>query len=102
MSELLDSDLNNEPKPSDKKKILKINLGILAFYTIFCIILGKEGGFIMDAFFIVAHVAICLLVGIIQSIVSKGDTAKEWFLSAILVLLIGFGTCVGFGSLSGF
>ena len=94
MSELLDSGLNNEPKPADKKKILKINLGILALYTVYCFVFNKNEGALTDAVLIVFHVGICFLTAISQSVISKSATAKEWFLSALLVLLIGFGTCV--------
>lgn len=101
MNEILDSDIDKKPEMPQHRKILMTNLGILALYTIFCFVFNKSEGLILDAFLIVGHVGICLLMGIIQSIISKGTSAKEWLLSALLVLLIGFGTCVSLGSLSG-
>jgi amino acid permease len=103
MNEILDSDIDKKPEMPQHRKILMTNLGILAFYTIFCFVFNKSAGLVLDAFLIVGHVGICLLVGIIQSITVKKDNSsvKGWFLSALLVLLIGFGTCVSFGRLSG-
>ena len=101
MNEILDSDIDKKPEMPQHRKILMINLGILAVYTIYCFIFNRKEGVILDAFLIVGHVGFCILLGIVAAIASKGDWAKGWFLSALLVLLIGFGTCVSFGSLLG-
>ena len=96
MDELLDT--NNTPPPTYYKRILAINMVILAFYT-FLAYAPNGGGALSDAFFVAGHVAICFIVGIIATVASKKDTAKGFYLSAGLVLLIGFGTCIGLADL---
>jgi len=76
---------NNIKKPISNGYVIGINLGILAVYTI--ISKATEGGIIFDAFFIGFHFLGCLI------------TAAEvgrwvWVLSAFVVVLIGFSTCV--------
>jgi hypothetical protein len=67
--------------------VISINIGVLALYTI--ISKSIEGGVIIDAFFIAAQFFVCLIMGI---------AVKKWVwvLTAFLVLLIGFSTCVSF------
>jgi hypothetical protein len=80
------------------KKILLVNLGIFAAYTLgsYCISLSDGMGF--HAFFIAIHVILCFLIGIIRLITEKeGSDGGSFILSAVLILLIGFGTCVGIG-----
>lgn len=67
--------------------IIGINIGVLALYTI--ISKATEGGVIIDAFFIAAQFFCCIIIAI---------AAKKWVwvMTAFLILLIGFSTCVNF------
>jgi hypothetical protein len=70
------------------KNILLINLGIFAAYTLF--------GMVSHAFFIVVHVIISFLIGLIRLIFVKDSSdGGVYILSAALILVIGFGTCMG-------
>ena len=72
--------------------IVGINLMLLAAYTIYFKLNPEELIIIGEAFFIAAHVVMCLILAIFIC-------RKEFLLSALLVLLIGFSTCwVVFGS----
>jgi hypothetical protein len=77
-----------EKKQSRNMKIVGINLLILAGYTILCGFLGRQGGVVFDAFFLAAHVLVCIILGAIQQ-------KWIWALSVLVVLLIGVSTCVG-------
>lgn len=95
MSEPLDSDFEEHQNPSNDKQIVLVNLVILAIYTTYSFGFSKKGEPpFLDAFFIVIHVSLCILLGIITTIASKGDSSKGFFLSALLVLLVGFGSCL--------
>lgn len=67
--------------------VIGINIGVLALYTI--ISKAIDGGFIIDAFFIAVHFFSCVIIGI---------AVKKWMwiLTAFVILLIGFSTCVNF------
>jgi heme/copper-type cytochrome/quinol oxidase subunit 4 len=80
------------------KKILGVNLGIFAAYTLLSFIMGYKdaSGGVFHAFFIVSHVIISFLIGIIRLItVKENSDGGAFILSAGLILIIGFGTCVG-------
>ncbi len=96
MSEILDNGLDNKRPPNPRNNILKVNATIFVVYTLLSL-LGGSGAVIFHAFFIAIHVAFCFLIGIAAAISSKNENAKYYFLSAGLVLLIGFGTCMGIG-----
>ncbi len=78
----------NEPQSKVNYKILGYNLLAFVIYTIGLISMGGNSAIIA---FILAciHFVIC----IIQAIVEK---KWIWLLSGLLILLIGFGTCVNF------
>lgn len=86
-------------------KIVGVNLLILLIYSIFCKIFGDiprpekynhrfvyfPAGMVWMAFVIVFHALGCVFVG------AYSDDAKQFksfLLAALLILLIGFGTCV--------
>jgi hypothetical protein len=71
----------------DDMPIVIYNLIALCIYTVVCKL--TRGLFLLDAFFIVVHVVVCLI---------RWDSKRKrvWQLSALLVLLIGFSTCVTF------
>jgi len=73
-------------------KIVGINLLIFAVYTVICMAAGgKDGGvaaFAMAGF----HAFIAVIIAIIMR-------RWVWFLSALLLLVIGFATCVSTFSL---
>ena len=72
-------------------------MGILVLYSI--IAFSQAEGILIDAISIGFHVLGCIMAGIIASIMSRKDWLKGFYLSARLVLLIGFGTCIGLASI---
>jgi hypothetical protein len=82
-----------EAKPTTGMQLVGINLAVLAGYTLICCLL-RGGGLILDAFIIALHVILC--VG--SSIIFR---KWAWLLSGLVVLVIGFSTCVGIGSFYG-
>ena len=97
MNELLDT--NNTPPPTYYKRILAVNMAILAFYTLYAF--ASNDGALTDAILIFGHVVICFTAGLAAVFTSHKDAAKGFFLSAGLVLLVGFGSCLGVASLFG-
>ena len=97
MSEILDDELNKNRPPIQKNKVLRVNAIIFVAYTLLSLI-GGSSAVIFHAFFIAIHVALCFLIGIAAAVSSNSENAKYYFLSAGLVLLIGFGTCMGIGN----
>ena len=84
------------------KNILLVNLGIFAAYTLLSFVISPKEGMIYHAFFIVIHVIISFLIGLIRLIFVKSATdGGVYILSAALVLIIGFGTCMGIFQLTG-
>jgi hypothetical protein len=84
------------------KKILGVNLGIFAAYTFLSFLVGyKDGsGGLIHAFFIAIHVIISFLIGIIRLIAVRNNSdGGAYILSAVLILVIGFGTCMGLSTL---
>lgn len=76
--------------PANKKtrkdlRILGLNLLILIAYSILSRL--TAGGGILDAVFIGAHLLCCILIGAVER-------SWAWLLSGLLVLVIGFATCV--------
>jgi hypothetical protein len=80
-------EVRQEPKPGNRWKIVGINIAVLVFYTVLCRLI--DGGIIIDALLIAIH----FFAGVITSIAVR---RWEWILSAFLVLVIGFSTCVNF------
>jgi len=74
------------PEPNHKILIVGINLAVLAAYTIYFSINKEELIIIVEAFFIAIQIIICLVMAI-------AIYHKEFLLSALVVLLIGFSTC---------
>jgi len=80
--------MESENKPSKQPSniaIVGINIVVLLFYTL--ISKAIEGGIFLDAFLIAFHFFGCIIIGL---------AARKWVwvLSAFVVLLIGFSTCV--------
>ncbi len=79
-------------------------LAILAYSVIVRLIAGAGrdaaiGIAILSAFAVGLHVIICLIkAGVLYSD-KKKDLGKAWLLSAGIVLLVGFSTCLGNASL---
>ena len=97
MTEILDNGLDNNRLPNPRNNILKVNAIIFLVYTLLSL-LGGSGAVIFHAFFIAIHVGLCFLIGIVKGLSLKNENAKYYFLSAGLVLLVGFGTCMGIGN----
>jgi len=91
-----DNNIQNQPIKHDEKVIKKkpisgwaivgYNLLVLIFYTLILKIAGDTGLFV-DAIILLLHVLLCFGLAI-------GYKSWWWCLSAILVLIIGFSTCV--------
>ena len=86
---------NRTPKKDEAEtsslKIVGLNLLVFAFYTLICVSMGGEAGFF--AFVLAGLQAfVCVIVAVI---------AKRWIwvLSALMLLVIGFATCLGTFSL---
>jgi asparagine N-glycosylation enzyme membrane subunit Stt3 len=77
-------------KPGDGMKIVGYNLLALALYSLVC--LSLSGGFVLDAFILFFHVLLCLGLAI-------DKRSRLWLLSGLLVLIIGFSTCVTFAGM---
>ncbi|MEO3403148.1 hypothetical protein AAFN85_04550 [Mucilaginibacter sp. CAU 1740] len=86
--------LDHKPKKPSSMKIVGINMAVFAAYTILCELGAKDGAAILDMFLIGIHV----LVGIVLAIVNR---SWAWLLSALIVLVIGFSTCVGMVNFNG-
>jgi hypothetical protein len=86
-------------------KIVGVNLLILLIYSVMCKVFGDiprpekynplfvyiAPGVVWMAVIIVFHAVICLFVGAYSKDVKQ---FKSFLLTALLILLIGFGTCV--------
>ncbi len=99
MTEILDNEPNNSRPPLKGNRILQINAIIFAVYTLISIGSGKEAFYITQAACIAIHVTLCFLMGIIVGFGSKKEMTKYYLLSSALVLLIGFGSCIGLAAL---
>jgi hypothetical protein len=77
----------DEKKQSYNMKVVGINLGVLAVYTVISEVVKDLGPF-LDAFLLAIHFIVCILWAAIAS-------KRIWLLTAFVVLLIGFSTCVG-------
>ena len=96
MSEILDDGLDSKTPPIQHSKALKINAIIFVCYTIFDLLEFKNDTFLSFLIFcMVIHIGSCLLMGIVMIFSPQDKEAKYYFLSAGLVLLLGFGTCSG-------
>ncbi len=79
---------NQNPEKNQKIIIIGVNLAVLAAYTIYNSVHRDHDGYIVigEAFFIAVQIIICLITAIFVC-------RKEFLLSALVVLLIGFSTC---------
>ncbi len=76
-----------EKKTQEKWKVVGYNLlGLVAYTLLFRLV---SGGILFDCFVVGAHFLIATIMAIAQK-------KWEWVLSAFLVLVIGFSTCVTF------
>jgi len=74
-------------KPMGNMSIVAYNLLGLAFYTIVFKMLASQGGFLFDAFVLLGHFIVCFVMAI-------SSKSWMWVLSGVLVVAIGFSTCV--------
>jgi hypothetical protein len=98
--QLMESPLDQSPEPpvapkSVFNRVLLINLGIMLAYVVLTAFM-QDMYLILTAFLIVVHTLICLISGLIFLIPSirRVPLAQGLLLSALLVLLIGFGACI--------
>lgn len=74
------------PKQPSDLKILGLNLLIFAVYSLLCVYSGGDGG--IAAFMIAGvHTLICIILAIAQR-------RWIWVLAGLMILVIGFATCV--------
>ena len=85
----------NNPSPEKSKisgiAIVGYNILALAFYTLLIRVEGRDGALILDAFILFIHVFLCVGMAISRK-------SWAWVLSGVLVLAIGFSTCIMIGS----
>lgn len=82
--------MENEDNYSPNVKVIGINLIILAIYTL--IFRFEDSGIIFDAFLLAIQFIVCIFMGIIKQ-------KWIWVLAALVVLIIGFSTCVSFSGI---
>ena len=80
-------------KPIGGMTIVGINLLVLVFYTLLLKLTTRDSSFIFDAFILFIHVIFCIGMAL-------GRRSWVWLFSGVIVLAIGFSTCVWIGSLS--
>jgi hypothetical protein len=78
--------MSENKKQAADSAVIGINMGIFAAYTILGVTIGDEA--VLVSFFIaVFHVIIAIIMAVVQH---RGI----WVLVALLILVIGIGTCV--------
>jgi len=81
---------DNKPgKNNSQMKIAGYNLLAFFIYGLILVALIQGGGLLIFGFLFICHVIFCVCTAIV--------TRKWiWFLSGVLILIIGFSTCAGF------
>jgi len=85
------------------KRIAGINLLVILVYSVLIRIMSMGGGhneeglavMILSAFAVGIHVITCLIASGVSYSDKKKEVGKAWLLSAGIVLLVGFSTCLG-------
>ncbi len=86
------------------KKIAVINLLILLAYSLIIRIINGGGGthndegigiLFLSAIAVSLHVFVCLVIMAFHYFDKNNNMGKAWLLSAGIVLLVGFSTCLG-------
>lgn len=79
---------NEEEKKTESKwKVVGFNILGLLVYTLLCRLV--DGGIVIDCALVGLHVFVALILALVLK-------KWEWFFGAVLVLIIGFSTCVTF------
>lgn len=88
-------------------KLLRNNLLVLLAYAVIIQLLSlaeKSGGsmlvLIMMMVAVACHVGVLVIGSLVQLLSSKNQAAGQWILCALLVGVIGFGTCWGGAALA--
>ncbi len=81
-------------------RMVGVNLGLMLLYTIISVAMASEHNADMEIavsmlFFVAAHFILLFVVSIAFLIAGKSIWAKAGFMSLLVVLLVGFGTCLG-------
>ena len=99
---------NNEGLMASFGKVAGINLGLMLLYSMLTLGINPTSGHDAPlavaatmAMFLVVHFFVLLVVSIALLIAGKKSLAKSGFLSLLVVLLVGFGTCIGLTSVVG-
>ncbi|OCX53341.1 hypothetical protein BEL04_03300 [Mucilaginibacter sp. PPCGB 2223] len=76
-------------------QIVGYNLLAVIIYTVLCKITSPKDGWGILMLLIGMHVFGCMVWGIVSAFIERyKKSCGFWFLSAILVLAIGFSTCI--------
>ncbi|MCC2546495.1 hypothetical protein LJY25_08575 [Hymenobacter sp. BT175] len=81
--------------------VLLLNLLVLLVYSVLTHWLSTDGlgSVLLNALFIALHCFLCLLAWMVLALTGRKETGKDFLLSFLLVLLIGFGSCLGLAGL---
>jgi uncharacterized membrane protein YidH (DUF202 family) len=86
------------------KRALPHLIGLLVYSAILRIVDKHKpsggGMMILLAVFIVLHVFVCLFLALAKFSNHKSQEGRQYLLITLLVLIIGFGTCVSFFTLN--
>jgi hypothetical protein len=74
-----------EGEPASGIKIVGINLAVFVGYTLLSLL--TDGGFLFAGVLMICQVIVCIIL-------SVHYRKWSWFLGGLLVLIIGFSTCV--------
>jgi hypothetical protein len=81
-----------------QKIIIGVNLIILMIYSAYCFMPKHQNfAFVGHSFMIGNHLTTLFVLGLAAQIFQKKEIAKAFWLSMVVVLLIGYGTCVIYG-----
>ncbi|HWZ35332.1 MAG TPA: hypothetical protein VNW51_04195 [Mucilaginibacter sp.] len=80
---------NKQPDKNGDMKIAGYNLGAMLIYGLILVGIMGQNGLMAFGFLYLAHAFICILTAIVQR-------KWVWFLSSILIVIIGFSTCANF------
>ena len=87
-------------KKNQNYKIVGVNLLAVVVYSLLCRVAGGSDGWTVLMLIIPAHVLFCLILGFDRLLRRIKIQSAMWFLSALMVLIIGFSTCVNVFTIS--
>lgn len=83
-------DKNNKQGKDPRMKIVGYNLLVFVVYGLLLVAVLRDGeAFVMFGFIFIFHFFFCIIAAIVQR-------KWAWVLSGVLIIIIGFSTCVNF------